>query len=82
LPTPARPPISSASGFRCMAAACQAAAVSRDRIARAPDRLQAAVVVETDAWVAMASEYRCLAHLPGIESAYVVEPEPSDAGRP
>ncbi|TDU02152.1 N-methylglutamate synthase subunit A [Streptomyces sp. 846.5] len=46
-------------------------AVVRDAIACKP-----AVVAETDAWVAMASEYRCLAALPGIESARIFEPEP------
>jgi len=48
-------------------------AVVRDRIACKP-----AVVAETDAWVAMASEYRALCALPGIESAHVFEPEPEE----
>ncbi|GAA5058713.1 glutamate synthase domain-containing protein 1 [Thermocatellispora tengchongensis] len=48
-------------------------AVVRDAIACKP-----AVVAETDAWVAMASEYRCLAALPGIESARIFEPEPEE----
>jgi glutamate synthase domain-containing protein 1 len=48
-------------------------AVVRDAIACKP-----AVVAETDAWVAMASEYRCLAGLPGIESARIFEPEPEE----
>ena len=46
-------------------------AVVRDAIACKP-----AVVAETDAWVAMASEYRYLTGLPGIESARIFEPEP------
>ncbi|PAZ14813.1 glutamine amidotransferase [Streptomyces sp. SA15] len=48
-------------------------AVVRDAIACKP-----AIVAETDAWVAMASEYRYFAHLPGIESARVFEPEPEE----
>ncbi|GAA4397977.1 class II glutamine amidotransferase domain-containing protein [Tsukamurella soli] len=46
-------------------------AVVRDAIACKP-----AVIAETDDWVAMASEYRALAHLPGIEDARIFEPEP------
>lgn len=46
-------------------------AVVRDAIACKP-----AVIAETADWVAMASEYRALAHLPGIESARIWEPEP------
>ncbi|MET0820169.1 MAG: hypothetical protein ABWY58_04330 [Aeromicrobium sp.] len=46
-------------------------AVVRDAIACKP-----AVVAETDDWVAMASEYRALVGLPGIESARIFEPEP------
>lgn len=46
-------------------------AVVRDAIACKP-----AVVAETDAWVAVASEYRYLAALPGIEDARLFEPEP------
>ncbi len=48
-------------------------AVVRDAIACKP-----AVIAETDAWVAMASEYRCLAGLPGIDSARIFEPEPEE----
>lgn len=47
-------------------------AVLRDPIACKP-----AVLAETDDWVAMASEYRSLADLPGIENAKVWEPEPA-----
>lgn len=46
-------------------------AVLRDPIACKP-----AVMAETEAYVAMASEYRALARLPGIADARVWEPEP------
>jgi methylamine---glutamate N-methyltransferase subunit A len=46
-------------------------AVLRDPIACKP-----AVMAETDDWVAMASEYRAIAVLPGAEEARVWEPEP------
>ncbi|MFO1021903.1 MAG: hypothetical protein U0903_14595 [Planctomycetales bacterium] len=35
-----------------------------------------AVVAETDAYVAVGSEFRALAHLPGVHSARLFEPEP------
>lgn len=35
-----------------------------------------AVIAETDSWVAIASEFRALAHLPDVASANVFEPEP------
>jgi glutamate synthase domain-containing protein 1 len=44
-------------------------AVARDPIACKP-----AVIAETDGYVAMASEYRALADLPGIRGARVFEP--------
>jgi amidophosphoribosyltransferase len=47
-------------------------AVLRDPIACKP-----AVLAETDDWVAMASEYRALAGLPGVEKAKVWEPKPA-----
>jgi len=47
-------------------------AVLRDGIACKP-----AVLAETDDWVAMASEFRSLAGLPGVETAKVWEPEPA-----
>jgi glutamate synthase domain-containing protein 1 len=53
--------VTSADGF----------AVVRDAIACKP-----AIIAETDAWVAMASEFRALAELPGIEGARIYEPEP------
>jgi glutamate synthase domain-containing protein 1 len=46
-------------------------AVLRDPIACKP-----AVLAETDDWVAMASEYRAIAGLPGAEDAEVWEPAP------
>jgi glutamate synthase domain-containing protein 1 len=47
-------------------------AVLRDPIACKP-----AVLAETDDWVAMASEYRAIAVLPGAEDAEVWEPAPA-----
>jgi glutamate synthase domain-containing protein 1 len=47
-------------------------AVLRDPIACKP-----AVLAETDDWVAMASEYRAIAVLPGAADALIWEPEPS-----
>ncbi len=46
-------------------------AVLRDAIACKP-----AVLAETDDWVAMASEYRAIAGLPGAEGAAIWEPAP------
>ena len=53
--------VTSADGF----------AVVRDAIACKP-----AIIAETDRWAAMASEFRALADLPGIENARLYEPEP------
>ena len=47
-------------------------AVLRDPIACKP-----AVMAETDDWVAMASEFRAIAQLPGVENAAIWEPSPS-----
>ena len=47
-------------------------AVLRDPIACKP-----AVLAETDDWVAMSSEYRALARLPGVKHAKLWEPEPA-----
>ena len=41
---------------------------------RDPFGCKPAMVAETDAWVAVASEFRALAHLPGIDRAHVFEP--------
>ncbi len=46
-------------------------AIVRDAFACKP-----AVVAETDQWVAIASEFRSLAHLPGIGHAEIFEPAP------
>ena len=46
-------------------------AVMRDPIA-----CKHAVMAETDDWVAMATEYRAIAHLPGADTARIWEPEP------
>lgn len=46
-------------------------AVLRDPIACKP-----AVLAETEQWVAMASEFRAIAQLPGVEAARIWEPEP------
>ena len=46
-------------------------AVLRDPIACKP-----AVLAETDNWVAMASEYRAIAVLPGASEAHIWEPQP------
>jgi glutamate synthase domain-containing protein 1 len=46
-------------------------AVVRDAIACKP-----AVIAETADWVAMGSEYRALAGLPGVDAAKIWEPEP------
>jgi glutamate synthase domain-containing protein 1 len=48
-------------------------AVVRDPIACKP-----AIIAETDRWVAMASEYRALADLPGVHDARIFEPEPEE----
>jgi methylamine---glutamate N-methyltransferase subunit A len=47
-------------------------AVIRDPIACKP-----AVIAETDDWVAIASEYRAIAPLPGAEQAKIWEPAPA-----
>ena len=48
-------------------------AVVRDPIACKP-----AVMAETDDWVAMSSEFRAIARLPGVEHARIWEPKPSE----
>lgn len=47
-------------------------AVIRDPVACKP-----AVIAETDDWVAMASEYRAIAPLPGVDNAKIWEPAPA-----
>lgn len=46
-------------------------AIVRDAISCKPT-----VIAKTPDWVAMASEYRALASLPGVENAKIWEPEP------
>ena len=48
-------------------------AVVRDAIACKP-----AIIAQTPEWVAMASEYRALAGLPGVDKARIFEPEPEE----
>jgi amidophosphoribosyltransferase len=47
-------------------------AILRDPIACKP-----AILAETDEWVAMASEYRAIATLPGAADADIWEPRPA-----
>jgi amidophosphoribosyltransferase len=53
---------------------------TRDKLAlvRDPFACKPAVVAETDAYVAIASEFRSLAHLPDIGQARVFEPKPAE----
>ena len=44
---------------------------------RDPIACKPAVMAETDDWVAMASEYRAIAVLPGADGARSWEPEPA-----
>ena len=46
-------------------------------VVRDPIACKHAVMAETDDWVAMATEFRAIAHLPGSEQAKIWEPEPS-----
>lgn len=45
---------------------------------RDPFACKPAVVAETDDYVAIASEFRSLAHLPGVQHAHVFEPAPEE----
>jgi glutamate synthase domain-containing protein 1 len=49
---------------------------SRMVLVKDPYACKPAVVVETDDYVAVASEFRSLAHLPGVEDAELFEPRP------
>jgi methylamine---glutamate N-methyltransferase subunit A len=53
---------------------------TRDKLAlvRDPFACKPAVVAETDDYVAIASEFRSLAHLPGVKHANVFEPKPAE----
>ena len=46
-------------------------------VVRDPIACKHAVMAETDDWVAMATEWRAIAHLPGADNARIWEPEPS-----
>ena len=45
---------------------------------RDPFACKPAVVAETDDYVAIASEFRSLAHLPDIQNAHIFEPAPEE----
>jgi methylamine---glutamate N-methyltransferase subunit A len=53
---------------------------TREKLAlvRDPFACKPAVIAETDAYVAIASEFRSLAHLPDVKDAQVFEPKPSE----
>ncbi|MEW1806461.1 glutamine amidotransferase [Pseudarthrobacter sp. NPDC080039] len=57
--------------YTLVVATADSMAVVRDPIACKP-----AIIAETNDYVAMASEYRALAALPGIDNARIFEPEP------
>jgi methylamine---glutamate N-methyltransferase subunit A len=59
--------------YTLLVSTAESFAVVRDAISCKP-----AIIAETDQWVAMASEYRALAGLPGIEHAHIFEPEPEE----
>ena len=59
--------------FTMVITTATAMSVVRDAFACKP-----AVVAETDGYVAVASEYRALAELPGVEGAHVFEPQPEE----
>lgn len=46
-------------------------------VVRDPIACKHAVLAETETWVAMATEFRAIANLPGAENAKIWEPEPS-----
>lgn len=46
-------------------------------VVRDPIACKHAVMAETGDWVAMATEYRAIAHLPGADDAKIWEPEPT-----
>lgn len=53
---------------------------THDKLAlvRDPFACKPAIVAETDDWVAIASEFRSLAHLPGVRHAALWEPKPAE----
>jgi methylamine---glutamate N-methyltransferase subunit A len=59
--------------YTLLVSTAESFAVVRDAISCKP-----AIIAETDQFVAMASEYRALAGLPGIGGAHIFEPEPEE----
>ncbi|EOM75257.1 glutamine amidotransferase [Rhodococcus rhodnii] len=59
--------------YTLLVSTAESFAVVRDPIACKP-----AAIAETPQWVAMASEYRALSGLPGIDDARIFEPEPEE----
>jgi methylamine---glutamate N-methyltransferase subunit A len=59
--------------YTLLVSTAESFAVLRDAISCKP-----AIIAETDEWVAMASEYRALANLPGVGDAHIFEPEPEE----
>ena len=59
--------------YTLLVSTAESFAVLRDPIACKP-----AIIAETARWVAVASEYRALAGLPGIDGARIFEPEPEE----
>jgi glutamate synthase domain-containing protein 1 len=59
--------------YTLLVSTAESFAVVRDAISCKP-----AIIAETKRWVAMASEYRALADLPGIGDAHIFEPEPEE----
>jgi glutamate synthase domain-containing protein 1 len=59
--------------YTLLVSTAESFAVVRDPIACKP-----AIIAETGQWVAMASEFRALAGLPGIADARIFEPEPEE----
>jgi len=53
---------------------------THDKLAlvRDPFACKPAIVAENDDWVAIASEFRSLAHLPGVKHAELFEPKPAE----
>jgi len=47
-------------------------------LVRDPFACKPAIVAETDDYVAIASEFRSLAHLPGVKHAKIYEPAPEE----
>jgi glutamine phosphoribosylpyrophosphate amidotransferase len=58
--------------FTLVVSTADSLAVVRDRVACKP-----LLVAESADWVAVASEYRALSELPGIDHARISEPEPA-----